>query len=192
LNKFLELHNRHTGETLRIRRVRSPEGQDFRPDVSLNSLDRDTKGQSSNRPTTTILILEGTLPPGTTGPPLHIHFQEREEGNVHAGTLGAQIGNQKTVLPAGSSAVFPAGVVHKWWNAGTDLLDFRGQVVPVVADSLFAVCLYAVIPQRFTARNLLLLFTGAPVIVSLGHILGKYRGNDWPGSPASCPGAPEP
>jgi hypothetical protein len=28
-----------------------------------------------------------------------------------------------------------------------------------------------------------------PVIVALGRMLGKYRG-DWPGSPESCQGAP--
>jgi hypothetical protein len=30
-----------------------------------------------------------------------------------------------------------------------------------------------------------------PVILLLGHIFGKYRGSEWPGSPASCVGAPE-
>jgi hypothetical protein len=30
-----------------------------------------------------------------------------------------------------------------------------------------------------------------PLILFVGRILGKYRGDNWPGSPASCPGAPE-
>jgi hypothetical protein len=30
-----------------------------------------------------------------------------------------------------------------------------------------------------------------PVVVLIGHVLGKYRGDKWPGSPASCPGARE-
>jgi hypothetical protein len=29
-----------------------------------------------------------------------------------------------------------------------------------------------------------------PVVLMIGHILGKYRGSNWPGSPESCPGAP--
>jgi quercetin dioxygenase-like cupin family protein len=189
MDNFLELHNRHTGETLRIRRVRNTEGQ-------------------------TILTLDGTLPPGTTGPPLHVHFREREEGTVHAGSLGAQIGNQKSVLPAGSSAVFPAGAVHNWWNAGDNVLDFRGQVVPVVDLDRYLQAIFAVVNSAPSGKPSLFYIAHVawrhrrtqalavpprpiqrvlfPVIVTLGHILGKYRGNDWPGSPASCPGAPEP
>jgi hypothetical protein len=30
-----------------------------------------------------------------------------------------------------------------------------------------------------------------PLILLIGGVLGKYRGDDWPGSPASCTGAPE-
>ena len=55
-----------------------------------------------------------------------MHFHQREEGTVKAGTLGAQIGREKIVVPTGG----PAGVVHKWWNAGDDLLEFNGQATP--------------------------------------------------------------
>jgi hypothetical protein len=27
-------------------------------------------------------------------------------------------------------------------------------------------------------------------VVVLGTLLGRYRGTDWPGCPARCPGAP--
>jgi hypothetical protein len=30
-----------------------------------------------------------------------------------------------------------------------------------------------------------------PLVLLVGHILGKYRGSSWPGSPESCRGAPE-
>ena len=62
MDKFLRLENRHTGEILRIRRVHDARGR-------------------------IVLILEGTLPPRASGPPLHVHTQEREEGIVKAGTL---------------------------------------------------------------------------------------------------------
>ena len=48
--------------------------------------ERDVSGQ-------VILIVEGSLPPGSNGPPRHVHFQEREEGAVKAGALGARIGD---------------------------------------------------------------------------------------------------
>ena len=64
MDEFLRLENRRTGEILRMRRAHDAQGR-------------------------IVVILEGTLPPGADGPPLHVHIQEREEGFVKAGTLGA-------------------------------------------------------------------------------------------------------
>lgn len=80
---------------------------------------RDSEGQ-------TILKLDGSLPPRAGGPPLHIHFHSREEGIVKQGSLGVQVGKQKSVVQTGGSVVLPAGVVHNWWNAGDDILVFSG------------------------------------------------------------------
>ena len=74
MDNFLQLELRHTGEILRMRRVRDSEGQ-------------------------TILALDRSLPPRADGPPLHIHFHQREEGIVKAGTLGAQVGTEKIIVP---------------------------------------------------------------------------------------------
>ena len=57
MDSVLRLENRRTGETLRMRRV------------------RDTSGQ-------VILIIEGSLPPRSNGPPPHVHFQQREEAQL--------------------------------------------------------------------------------------------------------------
>jgi quercetin dioxygenase-like cupin family protein len=188
MDHCLQLENRHTGEKLLLRRVREASGE-------------------------IILTIDGTLPAGADGPPLHIHFQEREEGTVKAGTLGAQVGGEKIVVRAGGSAVFAAGVVHKWWNAGDDLLEFSGRAVPAVDLDRYLQAIFAVVnagppgrpsifylarvarrhwntqalavPPRAVQRILF------PLIILLGRLLGKYRGDDWPGSPASCPGAPE-
>ena len=101
MDKFLQLENRHTGEILRMRRVRDADGQ-------------------------TVLALDGSLPPRADGPPLHIHFHQREEGIVRAGTLGAQVGTEKIIVPTGGTAVLPAGVVHKWYNAGDVRVKWPG------------------------------------------------------------------
>ena len=86
MDNFLQLENRQNGEILRMRRVRDSEGQ-------------------------TVLALDGWLPPHTDGPPLHIHFQQREEGTVKAGTFGAQVGAEKIIVPTGGTAVLPAGIL---------------------------------------------------------------------------------
>ncbi len=138
---YLTLENRHTGEVLLIRRVRDAQGQ-------------------------IILALDGTLPPGTSGPPLHVHFHEHEEGIVKAGTLGAQVGKEKIVVPTGGSAVLPKGVPHRWWNAGDDLLEFSGHAVPAVDLDR---CLQAVFAVLNAGSN------GRPPIFYLAHVLWRHR-----------------
>ncbi len=185
MDDFLRLENRHTGEILVMRRMRDAQGQ-------------------------IVLTLDGTLPPGTNGPPLHVHFRENEQGIVKAGTLGAQIGKEKFEVPAGGTVVLPAGRPHRWWNAGADLLEFSGHVVPVDLDR-FLQAVFAVLNSsngrppifylahvlwRHRDTQLLLIPPPAiqrmvlPVVLMIGHALGKYRGSNWPGSPESCPGAP--
>jgi quercetin dioxygenase-like cupin family protein len=187
VDNFLKLELRHTGEILRMRRVRDGQGQ-------------------------IILALDGSLPPGSSGPPLHVHFLESEEITVKAGTLGALVGKEKIVVPAGETAVLPAGVRHRWWNAGDDLLENSGQAVPAVDLDRYLQALFAVLnsspggrPSLFYLAHVLwrhrktqlvaippppvqkIVF---PIVLLIGHILGKYRGSSWPGSPESCPGAP--
>lgn len=187
MDDFLRLENRHTGEILQMRRMRDAQGH-------------------------IVLTLDGSLPPGASGPPLHVHFHEREEGIVKAGTLGAQVGTEKTIVPAGGTVVLPAALPHRWWNAGDDLLKFSGQMAPVVDFDRYLQAVFAVLnaspdsrPSIFHFAHVLwrhrdtqLLSTPPPaiqriilpVLLFIGRILGKYRGSNWPGSPESCPGAP--
>ena len=182
----LTLVNRHTGEILRMRRVRD-------------------QGQ-------TVLMLEGSLPPRMSGPPLHVHLEVREESLVKSGSLGARIGREKFVLSAGRTAVFPAGVVHTWWNAGDDLLELSGRAIPAGDLDFFIQAMFAVLnashsgrPSMFYLAHVLwrhrhtqavavpppaIQWITFPAILLVGRLLGKYRGTNWPGSPASCTGAP--
>ncbi len=166
---------------------------------------RDAQGQI-------VLIPDGSLPPGASGPPLHVHFHEHEEIIVKAGTLGAQVGPEKITVPAGGTAVVPAGVPHRWSNAGDDLLELSGRVVPAVDLDRYLQAVFAVLnaspdgrPSIFLLAHVLWrhrdtqLMLGpppaiqrivVPVVLFIGRILGKYRGSSWPGSPESCPGAP--
>lgn len=188
MDTFLQLELRHTGEILRMRRVRDSQGQ-------------------------TILTMEGSLPPRASGPPLHMHFHQREEGIVKEGTLGAQVGTEKIIVPTGGTAVLPAAVPHRWWNAGDDLLELSGRTIPAgdldrYLQAIFAVLnaspsgrpsIFYIAHVAWRRRHTQALATPPraiqrvifPLILFVGRVLGKYRGDNWPGSPASCPGAPE-
>ena len=188
MNNFLQLENRHSREILRIRRVRDASGQ-------------------------IVLTIEGSMPSRMSGPPLHVHFLQREEIVVKAGSLGARVGDETITVAAGGTGVFPAGVVHTWWNAGDDLLELSGRAIPAGDLDRFLQALLAVLnaspsgrPSIFYIAHVLwrhrhtqlvqvpppyiqrIVF---PVVLFVGRILGKYSGDDWPGSPASCQGAPE-
>ena len=188
MDNFLRLENRHTGEILRMRRVRDSEGR-------------------------VTLTLDGSLPPRSSGPPVHVHFREREEGSVKAGTLGARVGDERIMVPAGGNAVFPAGVLHAWWNAGEDVLEFSGRAIPAVDLDRYLQAVFAVLNASASGRPSIFYMAHVlwrhrhtqalavpprviqqvvcPMVLLVGHVLGKYRGNSWPGSPESCTGAPE-
>lgn len=182
----LVLENRHTGEHLELRRIRR--GDEI------------------------WLELRGTLPPHREGPPLHIHFAEDEEGTVHSGTLSAVVDGRKIQVNTGESASFPRGSVHRWWNDHDEPLEFVGFARPVVDLDRYLQSLFEVLnagpanrpPLTYLAHVLLrhrrtqgvalmpqvvqaVLFRMAYLA---GLLLGRYRGNDWPGSPDRCTGAP--
>lgn len=188
MDNFLKLELRHTGEVLQMRRMRDAEGQ-------------------------SILVIDGSLPPGASGPPPHVHFHQREEVTVKSGTLGARIGKETMRVPAAGTGVFPAGIVHAWWNAGDDLLELSGRAVPAGDLDRYLQALFAILDASPSGRPSIFYIAHVswrhrrsqvvvvppriiqqiffPLILFVGRVLGKYRGTSWPGSPESCTGAPE-
>ena len=180
------LENRHTGERLAMRRVK--------------------------RGDEVWLELKGSLPPHREGPPLHIHFAEDEKGHVKSGTLSAVCNGRRITAGAGASVSLPRGSAHRWWNEADEPLVFEGYVQPVVdldryLQAVFEVInagpegrpplfyiAHAVLRHRHTQTVLIMprpiqamLFQ---VVVGVGTVLGRYRGDDWPGCPSRCLGAP--
>src|SRR4051794_27735954 len=180
------LHNRHTGERLALRRI-----------VRDGRL---------------CLELKGTLPPGQEGPPLHMHFQEDENGAVISGTLSAEVDGRVFGVEAGGTASLPKGSAHRWWNAGETELVFEGVTQPLIDLDVYLEAAFDVLnagpanrPPMFYIAHLAwrhrhtqaVLFAPlwlqkilVPAIVFAGTILGRYRGTDWPGCPDRRSAAP--
>lgn len=183
---YLRLENRHTGEVLELRR------------------------RSENGAVT--LELRGTLPPHQVGPPLHIHHREDEEGTVSSGTLSVEVGGRRLDAGPGESVRLPRGVPHRWWNEGAEPLAFEGRARPVVDLDAYLQAIFEIMnagppnrpPLIYLAHAALrhrdtqtvLILSGPvrallfPAARLLGTLLGRYRGDDWPGCPARCRGAP--
>jgi len=182
----LVLTSRHTGEVLELRRVARA-------------------GQPC-------LELRGTLAPHRQGPPLHVHYAETEEFHVIAGTLSAEVNGLRIQARAGDSVVFPPGSAHRWWNDGDETLELGGYVTPVVDFDRFIHAAFDVLnnspadrPSPFYMTHLawrhrrtqaVMLLPRpiqavlVPLVVLVGRILGRYRGEEWPGSPKRCTGVP--
>lgn len=184
--QLLALENRHTGERLAMRRVK--------------------------RGDEVWLELKGSLAAGRDGPPLHAHVEEDEDGVVSAGTLAAVCDGVQMTVATGGSVKLPRGSAHRWWNGGKDTLVFEGYVHPAVDFDRFVQASFEVLNagpagrppifymahvsfrHRHTQR--LLIIPGVVqavlfrVVIGIGIVLGKYRGTEWPGCPARCPGAP--
>lgn len=182
----LVLQSRHTGEILALTRFEDESGP--------------------------WLEIRGSLPPHREGPPLHIHHHEDEGGRVLAGTISAIIGDQTVRVGAGGEVILPRGQPHRWWNDGDVTLEFEGYARPVVdldrmLQAMFEVAnagppgrpslfYMAHVLHRHRRSQLALVMPRLlqavlfPVVIGVGHLLGRYRGTSWPGCPSRCPGAP--
>lgn len=187
MDTHLQLELRHTGEWLRLRRIRE-------------------RGE-------VVLEMEGGFPSHGKGPPLHVHVGQREEGVVLRGVLSARVGARAVTVRAGEAVVFPAGVPHRPWNDGDEPVVFKGRAVPAADLDRFLQAVFAIAnagtpgrPSLFHMAHVLhrhrhtyrLAVIPAwvqqivlPVMVFIGHLLGQYPAGGWPGAPESCPGAPE-
>jgi mannose-6-phosphate isomerase-like protein (cupin superfamily) len=77
-------------------------------------------------------VLEGDIEvQPMAGPPMHTHYRQDESFVIVSGTMAYEIAGQevKYAYP-GETVLVKAGLPHKFWNAGSDLLKCKGYVTP--------------------------------------------------------------
>ena len=184
MTTHLSLYNETSGEWLRLRRLHV--------------------GQ------TEVLEIEGGVPPGGDGPPMHVHVDQDEEGVVTSGQLGTTLCGVTRTFGPGERAAFPRGVPHRWWNAGHEPLVFKGLATPAGDLDRFLHGMFAIVnagggrPSLFHLAHLLQRhpmqrITTAPVwlerailatVVAVGRVWRAYPADGWPGSPNRTESAP--
>ena len=137
------------------------------------------------------------------GPPMHVHYKQDESFTVTSGKLGYQTwGEEKKYAGPGETILFKAGVPHKFWNAGDDVLFCTGRISPPGNAVYFLTQLFKSAsenggrPGIFDAAFLLDRYKSEfgmleipqfvqkvifPAVLVVGNFLGKYKKfNDAP------------
>ncbi|MEM7102926.1 MAG: cupin domain-containing protein [Bacteroidota bacterium] len=143
------------------------------------------------------MIVFNKVQPGS-GPPFHVHYKQEESLTVNKGVMGYQIyGQQEHLLKEGESVVFPKGQMHRFWNAGTDVLECSGWVKPANSIDYFLSGIYDSMTKAgkpegdpFDSAYLMIRYKTEydlqeiptfvkkvifPITVFVGKLLGKYK-----------------
>jgi quercetin dioxygenase-like cupin family protein len=135
--------------------------------------------------------------PGS-GPPMHVHYYQDEGFTVQEGRLGYQrLGESEKFAGPGESVTFPAGVPHRFWNAGETDMRCRAFVEPPDNIEYFLGQIFESTkrsgngrPNMFDAAFLLTRYKSEfgmlvipplvqrfvfPIVVAIGHLTGRYK-----------------
>lgn len=143
------------------------------------------------------MIVYNKVQPGA-GPVFHVHFKQDESLTVLKGRMGYQVdGKEEKFLQEGESVLFQRGQMHRFWNAGQDILECKGWVKPANSLDYFLTGLYASMDKAgkpegdpFDSAFLVNRYRTEydvkaippfvkkvifPITVFIGHLLGKYK-----------------
>jgi quercetin dioxygenase-like cupin family protein len=100
------------------------------------------------------------------GPPMHVHHRQDESITVISGKMGYQeLGGEKKYAGPGESVLFEAGVAHKFWNAGEDLLCCSAYATPAENLVYFLSEIYKSINKN----------GGRPGMYDAAFLLNRYK-----------------
>jgi uncharacterized cupin superfamily protein len=131
------------------------------------------------------------------GPPMHVHHHQTEAMTVEQGRLAYQYpGEPPRYAGAGESVTFPPGAAHRWWNPDDAPLRCQGYIEPADNIEYFLSAIFESQrrgggdrPDRWDAAFLARRYRGEfdileipalvqrlvfPVVVVVGHLLGRY------------------
>jgi mannose-6-phosphate isomerase-like protein (cupin superfamily) len=92
--------------------------------IVFQETSRDTNGEA--------VVFETFVKPEGFVAAAHIHPKQEERFEVLSGTLGLKVGDEEIVAGPGDTLTIPAGVPHRFWNAGGDEARFRCEARPAL------------------------------------------------------------
>ena len=143
-----------------------------------------------------ITEFEGMDEPGI-GPPMHIHFLQKEKIILLKGKMRAKTPENEFDLEIGKEYIFEAGVPHQFWNTGKEQNHYSGHLKPscnweYIIEHIYKSANNAndVKPSAFDAAYLLTKYKSEidllvipkpvkkivfPILYALGQFTGKYK-----------------
>lgn len=105
-----------------------PESLDFRPSIRQTMVITEKSLETDGK----ISRVEVDLEAGQSGPPAHIHPNQREIYSVEAGQLTVTVDGESRVISAGDSMEVPTGSAHTFANRSDELVRFSAEHLPAL------------------------------------------------------------
>ena len=100
-----------------------------------------------------LLAFDLALRPGASVAATHRHVRQEERFEVRAGTIGLEVAGAERTLGVGEEATIPAGVAHRWWNAGGGEALVRVELRPALDTETFFEVLFGLARDGRTNRK---------------------------------------
>jgi quercetin dioxygenase-like cupin family protein len=143
------------------------------------------------------LEVRNQVTPGV-GPPMHVHHLQDECLTVLKGKIGVEIeGKEPVFYGVGDTVLFKRGEIHRFWNAGNDVVVCEGWVKPAYNFEYFLTEIFSSTkenggkaPRPFDGAYLLSKYRSEfdmasipsfvkkvvfPVTLFVGKLMGKHR-----------------
>lgn len=83
----------------------------------------------------------------------HVHPYQVEHFTVVSGHLGIRLGARRIELLSGDSVTVPKGIVHRFWNAGDEIVHFRSEITPALHFESLLMTMFALAQDGKTNRK---------------------------------------
>ena len=113
--------------------------------IIFRQTSRDTKGEA--------VVIEAFVQPDGAVAAAHVHPSQEERFEVLHGSVGFKVGGKKLVAGPGERLTIPAGLTHKFWNAGDDEAHFVCEVRPALQFERLLETMFALAADGKTNRK---------------------------------------
>jgi quercetin dioxygenase-like cupin family protein len=107
----------------------------------------------------------------------HVHRVAEERFQLLGGRMTAELDGREITLAGGDSLVLPAGVPHRWWNAGDEELHFIVEVEPAGHFEATIETLFGLAREGRVSKG------GSPGLLQMAVIGKEFGFEAYPPSP---------